>query len=190
MLRRRRPDGTHWPSSRRPHSKTGEGHEEPCDNHLRDVGRSPFPSSSSSCRNSSPPSSRPSRPSACRRRAARITACRSRPATPCTASANCRCGFDAFVHQFNDERPHQALDMKAPADVSVRSARVYHGLEELSYPFHDRTFTVTTCGRICFKGQKVNLSQRLRGTERRRDPGRRAHLARHLHARRCGLFRR
>jgi putative transposase len=28
----------------------------------------------------------------------------------------------------------------------------------LTYPFHDATFTVTQCGRICFKGRKVNLS--------------------------------
>ena len=48
--------------------------------------------------------------------------------------------------------------MKVPADVYVRSARVYRGLEELTYPFHDGTFTVTQCGRICFKGRKVNLS--------------------------------
>jgi putative transposase len=67
--------------------------------------------------------------------------------------------FDAFVQQFNHERPHQALEMKVPADLYVRSPRVYRGLEDLSYPFHDGTFTVTTCGRICFKGQKVNLSQ-------------------------------
>ena len=33
------------------------------------------------------------------------------------------------------------------------------GLEELTYPFHDGTFSVTQCGRICFKGQRVNLSQ-------------------------------
>ena len=26
------------------------------------------------------------------------------------------------------------------------------------YPFHDATFTVTQCGRICFKGRRVNLS--------------------------------
>ena len=25
--------------------------------------------------------------------------------------------FDAFVHEFNDERPHEALHMKSPADV-------------------------------------------------------------------------
>ena len=67
--------------------------------------------------------------------------------------------FDAFVQQYNQDRPHQALDMKVPADIYVRSARVYRGLEELRYPFHDGTFTVTQCGRICFKGQKVNLSQ-------------------------------
>jgi putative transposase len=42
--------------------------------------------------------------------------------------------------------------------MSTRSARVYRGLEELTYPFHDATFTVTQCGRICFKARKVNLS--------------------------------
>jgi putative transposase len=66
--------------------------------------------------------------------------------------------FDTFVDQFNRERPHQALGMKVPADMYARSARAYHGLEELTYPFHDATFTVTQCGRICFKGRKVNLS--------------------------------
>jgi putative transposase len=66
--------------------------------------------------------------------------------------------FDTFVTQYNRDRPHQALQMKVPADVYVRSARVYRGLEELAYPFHDGTFTVTQCGRICFKGRKVNLS--------------------------------
>jgi putative transposase len=66
--------------------------------------------------------------------------------------------FDAFIEQFNRDRPHQALAMKVPADVYARSSRLYRGLEELTYPFHDGTFTVTQCGRICFKGRKVNLS--------------------------------
>jgi putative transposase len=66
--------------------------------------------------------------------------------------------FDAFVDQYNRERPHQGLAMKVPADVYVRSARVYRGLDALAYPFHDATFTVTQCGRICFKARKVNLS--------------------------------
>src|ERR1700681_4819120 len=66
--------------------------------------------------------------------------------------------FDTFVERFNLERPHQALGMKVPADVYARSPRVYHGLEDLTYPFHDSTITVTHCGRICFKGRNVNLS--------------------------------
>jgi hypothetical protein len=29
---------------------------------------------------------------------------------------------------------------------------------DLDYPFHDKVVTVTTCGRICFNRQKINLS--------------------------------
>jgi putative transposase len=32
-------------------------------------------------------------------------------------------------------------------------------LSDLEYPFHDRTITVTTCGRICFERRQINLSQ-------------------------------
>jgi putative transposase len=71
--------------------------------------------------------------------------------------------FDAFVDRYNQDRPHQALAMKVPGDVYVRSPRVYRGLEELTYPFHDATFTVTHCGRICFHGRKVNLSHAFAG---------------------------
>jgi putative transposase len=67
--------------------------------------------------------------------------------------------FDTFVQQYNRDRPHQALGMKVPADLYMRSPRVYRGLEDLTYPFHDRTATVTRCGRICFNRRKINLSQ-------------------------------
>src|SRR5262252_7162579 len=66
--------------------------------------------------------------------------------------------FDTFVARYNQERPHQALDMKVPADLYARSTRVYRGLEDVTYPFADATFTVTHCGRICFQGRKINLS--------------------------------
>jgi putative transposase len=36
--------------------------------------------------------------------------------------------------------------------------RPYRGLPDLNYPFHDKTVTVTSCGRICFNRQKINLS--------------------------------
>jgi putative transposase len=71
--------------------------------------------------------------------------------------------FDDFLVRYNQERPHQALGMKVPADLYARSPRVYRGLDELSYPFHDATFTVTHCGRICFHGRKINLCQALAG---------------------------
>ena len=66
--------------------------------------------------------------------------------------------FDAFIDYFNTERPHQGLDMKLPAECHVPSPRVYRGLPEIDYPFHDKTVTVTTCGRICIRRKKVNLS--------------------------------
>lgn len=66
--------------------------------------------------------------------------------------------FDDFINCYNDERPHQALDMKYPAELYQTSPRPYHGLDELHYPFHDRTITVTQCGRICFGRRKINLS--------------------------------
>ena len=66
--------------------------------------------------------------------------------------------FDAFVRRYNQERPHQALDMQTPASQYRASARPYRGLEELEYPFHDWTAIITTCGRICYQRRKINLS--------------------------------
>jgi putative transposase len=67
--------------------------------------------------------------------------------------------FDDFIDCFNNERPHQALDMQCPAQRYRPSPRPYRGLPDIEYPFHDRAATVTTCGRICFNRQKINLSQ-------------------------------
>ena len=66
--------------------------------------------------------------------------------------------FDAFIERYNQERPHQALGMKVPADVYTPSPRPYRGLEELTYPLHDWTATITRCGRICWHRQKINVS--------------------------------
>lgn len=67
--------------------------------------------------------------------------------------------FDDFIDCYNNERPHQALAMASPADLYRPSVRPYQGLPQLEYPLHDKAVTVTTCGRICFKCQKINLSQ-------------------------------
>ena len=66
--------------------------------------------------------------------------------------------FDAFIEHYNHERPHQALNMRYPGELYAPSPRSYHGLDPLEYPFHDRTITVTQCGRVCFGRQKINLS--------------------------------
>jgi transposase InsO family protein len=71
--------------------------------------------------------------------------------------------FDAFVEEFNTERPHEALAMRCPAEVYLPSARPYLGLPELTYPFHDRDILVTACGRICMHRKKIHISTVLGG---------------------------
>ena len=73
--------------------------------------------------------------------------------------------FDIFTKEFNTQRPHQAIDMKYPNELYRYSPRPYKGIQELSYPFHDRTVTVTNCGRICFKKKKINLSRVFAGQD-------------------------
>ncbi len=45
--------------------------------------------------------------------------------------------FDAFIDEFNRERPHEAIAMQRPADLYGPSPRRYDGLPELAYPLHD-----------------------------------------------------
>jgi transposase InsO family protein len=71
--------------------------------------------------------------------------------------------FDAFISEFNEERPHEALDMRCPAELYAPSVRPYLGLPEIDYPFHDRDVLVTACGRICMHRKKVNISTVMAG---------------------------
>ena len=71
--------------------------------------------------------------------------------------------FDQFISTFNEERPHQGLNMRCPAELYRPSPRTYSGLPDIEYPFHDRTITVTRCGRICMGPLKINLSQAFAG---------------------------
>jgi transposase InsO family protein len=71
--------------------------------------------------------------------------------------------FDDFVREFNDERPHEALEMKVPGEIYRPSTKRYHGLPQIDYPFHDRDILVTTCGRICMHRKKINISTVLAG---------------------------
>jgi len=71
--------------------------------------------------------------------------------------------FEAFIAEFNQERPHEALDMATPDELYTPSQRQYDGLPELDYPFHDRDILVTACGRICMHRKKINISTVLAG---------------------------
>jgi len=71
--------------------------------------------------------------------------------------------LDAFVQEFNNERPHEALAMKMPGETYLPSSRPYVGLPELTYPLHDRDALVTACGRICMHRKKINISTVLAG---------------------------
>lgn len=57
--------------------------------------------------------------------------------------------FDSFVEEFNHERPHEALEMKRPADVYIRSTRpLPPRLPEPTYALHDDVLAVTRSGNI------------------------------------------
>ena len=71
--------------------------------------------------------------------------------------------FDDFVHEFNAERPHEAIAMKRPAEVYAASPRPYGGLPDVDYPLHDRDVLVTACGRICMHRKKINITTVLAG---------------------------
>ncbi len=71
--------------------------------------------------------------------------------------------FDAFVDEFNNERPHEALGMQCPAEMYVASLKPYEGIPEPEYPFHDKTIMVTYCGRLCLYRKKINLTRSLAG---------------------------
>jgi putative transposase len=66
--------------------------------------------------------------------------------------------FDEFIEIFNNERAHEALGMKCPAEVYQSSTRDYQGLPDIDYPFHDKVIVLTNCGRICLGRTKINFS--------------------------------
>lgn len=72
--------------------------------------------------------------------------------------------FDAYLPVYNKERPHEALGMKVPDAVYVRSERrLPKRLPELEYPLHDASKRVDTYGRIYFRGRLTYIGAALVG---------------------------
>ena len=73
--------------------------------------------------------------------------------------------FDAFMVEFNEERPHEALAMKCPAQVYGRSERALPAtLPEPEYAMHDEVLTVDREGVVRLPGRgRVYVSMSLVG---------------------------
>ncbi len=72
--------------------------------------------------------------------------------------------FDAFVREFNDERPHEALGGKSPSSLYVASPRAYpRSLPEVAYPSGLTLRRVRSNGEIKWKGGLLFLSESLVG---------------------------
>ncbi len=53
--------------------------------------------------------------------------------------------------------------MKFPSEIYKRSNREYSGIGKIDYPLHHQIVTISHCGRICFKGLKIGVSNVLGG---------------------------
>ncbi len=79
------------------------------------------------------------------------------PAAPNILQQQAR--FDTFLHRFNEERPHQALDMRTPASQYAPSTRSIRVLRNWNIRSTTGPPVITTCGRICYQRRKINVSQ-------------------------------
>lgn len=87
-------------------------------------------------------------------------ACRP-PRAHCAAQQR---AFNAFRLEFNDERPHAALDNHTPASQYDESPRAYTGeLPPIEYPGHFLVKKITTGGTFRFKRRLLFIANALTG---------------------------
>lgn len=72
--------------------------------------------------------------------------------------------FDQFKKEFNEQRPHQALQLKRPIQIHQQSRRQYpNELFEVTYPNHFLIRKVKTNGQIKYFGKRYFVSEILHG---------------------------
>ncbi len=72
--------------------------------------------------------------------------------------------FDLFVSEYNEERPHDALEGRCPADLYERSPRRYQpemDFRDLEYPEEFETRRASKLGRLEFEGRQVFVGRAL-----------------------------
>jgi transposase InsO family protein len=70
---------------------------------------------------------------------------------------------DSWRRTFNQVRPHEALGMKTPADLYVRSPRRYRGIRLPTYPKTYAVRRVTMHGCVRYLGRTIFVSESLAG---------------------------
>lgn len=77
----------------------------------------------------------------------------------CTAQQR---NFDAFRHEYNDERPHERLNQQTPASQYQHSSRPYpERLPALEYPAHFLVKKINTAGTFRFRDRILYLANAL-----------------------------
>ncbi len=72
--------------------------------------------------------------------------------------------FDIWRHEYNTERPHEALQMKRPAEVYQPSCRTYEGTpDQLDYGSMETRKVHPKNGTITFRSEQISLSAALAG---------------------------
>ena len=72
--------------------------------------------------------------------------------------------FDIWRHEYNNERPHDSLDMATPAEIYRPSERLYTGTpQELDYGGMQTRQVTTRQGTIKFQRETIKLSTALGG---------------------------
>lgn len=90
---------------------------------------------------------------------------------PAASAARQQAHFTAFRHEYNTERPHEALGLQVPASSYHPSPRLMPArLPELEYPAHVEIRRVQTTGMIRWRGTPVCLTTVLAGEAVALDP--------------------
>ncbi|MDZ4723209.1 MAG: integrase core domain-containing protein [candidate division Zixibacteria bacterium] len=72
--------------------------------------------------------------------------------------------FDAFRHEYNNDRPHEGIGQKTPQSLFALSRRTYPSrLPEIKYPDHFLVRTVHGQGDLRWKSRQIYLSATLAG---------------------------
>jgi len=91
-----------------------------------------------------------------------LKAATARPPASCMESQ--QCAFNRFRKEYNEERPHESLSMRTPAEVYTPSDRAYP-LEtpDMDYPGYYEVRQVRPKGEIKWQGRFVFVSETLGG---------------------------